>query len=141
MNAREKDIDGIQCTQLSIRSMFVNCRFLRQSGRNAQQHRRCQFQIFVKPNCTSPLPLSQLNNPLEQKQMDFSINKYTELLHTVTGNSVHSCGLVEALHYTQESRGIDSRWYNWNLPAAVWPLGSTQPPTEMSTRKVKAASA
>jgi hypothetical protein len=47
--------------------------------------------------------------------------------------------VVEALRYKPEGRGIDSRWCHWNfsltiLPAVLWPLGSTQRLTVMSTR-------
>jgi hypothetical protein len=46
---------------------------------------------------------------------------------------------VEALRYKSVGRGFDSRSCDWNfsltnIPAALWPLGSTQPLTEMSTR-------
>ena len=41
--------------------------------------------------------------------------------------------LVEALRYKPEGRGFDSRWCPSGRSMA---LGSTQPPTEMSTRNV-----
>jgi hypothetical protein len=55
--------------------------------------------------------------------------------------------LVEALRYKPEGRGFNSLEFFTGiiLPAAIWPLGSTQPLTEMSTRniswRVKAAGA
>jgi hypothetical protein len=47
--------------------------------------------------------------------------------------------VVETLCYKPEGRGFDSRWSSdlpigLILPAALWPWGSTQPLTEMSTR-------
>jgi len=59
--------------------------------------------------------------------------------------------LVEALRYKPEGRGFNSPMVSLEffidiiLPAALWPLESTQPLTEMSTRniswRVKAAGA
>ena len=50
--------------------------------------------------------------------------------------------LVEALRYKPEGRGFDSLFVSFELfidtilPAALWPLGSTQPLTEMSSRNI-----
>jgi hypothetical protein len=49
--------------------------------------------------------------------------------------------LVEALRYKPERRGLNSRWCHWNvfhlhnISGRTMALGSTQPLTEMSTRK------
>jgi hypothetical protein len=57
----------------------------------------------------------------------------------VLGHAVSQ--LIEALHYTPDGRGFDSRWCQWDffidiLPATLWPLGSTQLLTEMSTSNI-----
>jgi len=50
--------------------------------------------------------------------------------------------LVEALRYKSEDRGFDSPLVSLEffidiiLPAALWPLGLTQPLTEMSTGNI-----
>jgi hypothetical protein len=49
--------------------------------------------------------------------------------------------VVQTLHYKPEGRGIDSRWCHWNFlwhnpSGRTMTLGSTQPPTEMSTRYI-----
>ena len=50
--------------------------------------------------------------------------------------------LVEALRYKSEGRGFDSPLVSLEffidiiLPAALWPLGLTQPLTEMSTGNI-----
>ena len=42
-----------------------------------------------------------------------------------------------ALHYKSEGRGFDSRWSNWKFSLTLsFPLGSTQPLTETSTRGI-----
>jgi hypothetical protein len=49
---------------------------------------------------------------------------------------------LEALRYKPEGRGFDSPMMSLEffidiiLPVALWPLGSTQPLTEMSTRDI-----
>jgi hypothetical protein len=48
--------------------------------------------------------------------------------------------VVEALSYKPEGRKLEIRLLDFSiyliLPAALWPWGSTQPLTEMSTRKL-----
>jgi len=50
--------------------------------------------------------------------------------------------LVDAQRYKPEGHGFSSQWGHWRffsdliLPAALCPLGSTQPSTEMSTRDI-----
>ena len=48
--------------------------------------------------------------------------------------------LVEALRYKPKGRGFNSHWGHWIFlwihPAALWPLRSTQPLTEMSAKDI-----
>jgi len=49
--------------------------------------------------------------------------------------------LVDALRYTPEGRGFDSRWCHWNFSLTLsfdrtMAQGLTQPLTEMSTRNI-----
>ena len=69
------------------------------------------------------------------KSIDFNISICICKGHAVAQS-------VEALRYKPEGRGFDSRWCHLEffidiiLPAALWPLGSTQSSTEMSTRRI-----
>ena len=50
--------------------------------------------------------------------------------------------VVKVLCYRSEGRWFDPRWLSFEffidiiLPIALWPWGSTQPLTEMSTRSI-----
>jgi len=55
------------------------------------------------------------------------------------------CGgtVVKVLCYKSEGRWFDPSWCHWeffidikSIPIVLWPLGSTQPLTEMSTRSI-----